>query len=186
MPFAASGIRLDEGMLLRAHKEAWKLAEMNPNSPLLMILNTTDPLERVKLAVSTKGLPEGELTDIVVDALTHQPIGAKHALAEWLFESKAVAKLSVVAADEAAKVYRELTCLQEIHESTAPQSLRHRIWQRIEQKLGVLAGEEEKAERLANMLSALFSSKQLKDPDDVDHALHAFSLTQDRLCGGVQ
>jgi hypothetical protein len=84
MPFAASGINLDEGMLLRAHKEAWKLADMNPNSPLLMILNTTDPLERVKLAVSAKGLPEGELTEIVVDALTNQPIGAKHALAPWI------------------------------------------------------------------------------------------------------
>ena len=185
MPFAASGINLDEGMLLRAHKEAWKLADMNPNSPLLMILNTTDPLERVKLAVSAKGLPEGELTEIVVDALTNQPIGAKHALAEWLFESKSVAKLSVVAADEAAKVYRELTCLQEIHESTTPNSSRHLIWQRIEQKLGVLTGGEEKAERLANMLSALFCSKQLKDPEDVDRALNAFSFTQARLFGEV-
>ena len=183
MPFAASGIQLDTGMLLRAHKEAWKLADMNPNSALLMILNTSDPLERVKLAVSSKGLPEGELTEIVVDALMNQPIGAKHALAEWLFESKSVSKLSVVAADEAAKVYRELTCLQEIHESTAPQSLRHRIWQRIEQKLGVLSGEDDKAERLANMLSALFSSKQLQAPEDVDRALDAFSLTQHRLLG---
>ena len=183
MPFAASGIILDEGMLLRAHKEAWKLADMNPNSPLLMILNTTDPLERVKLAVSAKGLPEGELTEIVVDALTNQPIGAKHALAEWLFESKSVAKLSVVAADEAAKVYRELTCLQEIHESTTPQSSRHLIWQRIEQKLGILTGEEDKAERLANMLSALFCSKQLNDPEDVDRALNAFSFTHARLLG---
>jgi len=148
-----------------------------------MILNTSDPLERVKLAVSSKGLPEGELTEIVVDALMNQPIGAKHALAEWLFESKSVSKLSVVAADEAAKVYRELTCLQEIHESTAPQSLRHRIWQRIEQKLGVLSGEDDKAERLANMLSALFSSKQLQAPEDVDRALDAFSLTQHRLLG---
>jgi MoxR-like ATPase len=183
MPFLASGIRLDDALLLRAHKEAWKLADMNPQSELLAILNTKDPLKRVKLAVTAKDLPEGELTEIVVDVLNNLPNGARHALAEWLFESQAVAKLSVVAADEAAKAYREIACLQQIHEQVHPQSLRHQIWKHIEQKLGRIEESTPSAERKANLLASLFSKKDLSSTQDVDRVIDSFVNTQAHLLG---
>jgi hypothetical protein len=183
MPHAASGMRLDEGKLLACHREAWRLAAAAPGDPLAKILSERDPVRRVKLALAARTLPEGELTTIVTDALAALPEGSRHALAEWLFESDAVATLSAVAADEAGRAYREVACLQEVAEQVMPNSMPHRIWKTIQARLGLLDPQARTSERIANLLTALFASRRLAHEDDVDAVLNAFMKTRSLLAG---
>lgn len=183
MPFAASGIRLNDAVLLVSHKEAWRMAAVEPDDPLGSILAERDPLKRVQRALAATRLPEGELTTIVTDALNTLPDGARHALAEWLLESGAVERLSVVAADEAATAYRDVACLQEVHETVRPNSSRHKVWQVIQQRLGALDPQAPQAERQANLLASLFSRNVIAREAQVDEVLQSFVGTRERLHG---
>lgn len=86
MPFAAAGGKLEDAKLLACHREAWRQAAVRAEDPMSRILAERDPVARVKLALAATGLPDGELTTIVTDALASCPDGRRHALAEWLFE----------------------------------------------------------------------------------------------------
>jgi len=185
MPFAASGIRLNDSVLLACHKEAWRVAAVAPDDPMGAILGERDPLRRVQLALAATRLPEGELTTIIVDALSSMAEGARHALAEWLLESGAVERLSVVAADEAARAYRDVACLQEVYETVRPNSARHKVWKLIQQRLGSLDHDEPLAERQANLLASLFSRSVLAREEQVDEVLQAFLRTRERLHGAA-
>ena len=183
MPFTASGIRLNDSVLLASHREAWRMAAVSPDDPMGAILGERDPLKRVQRALTATQLPEGELTTIIIDALNTLAEGARHALAEWLLESGAVERLSVVAADEAARAYRDVACLQEVFENVRPNSPRHKVWKLIQQRLGALDPEEPRSERQANLLASLFSRSVLVREDQVDEVLQAFARTQERLHG---
>ncbi len=181
LPFEAAGQKVERPKLLACHKEAWRQAAASPDDPMTRILAHKDPVERVRLALAAEDLPEGELTAIVTDALAALPEGRRHALAEWLFESDAVGRLSVVAADEAARAYRELACLQEVHEQVTPNGQRHRAWKRIQERLGVLQPESPASDRVANLLTALFSSGRLDEETDIDRVLDSFLDTRRQL-----
>ena len=140
-------------------------------------------LQRVRLAMAAEQLPEGELTSIVTDALQALPEGRRHALAEWLFESDATRRLSVVAADDAARAYRELACLQEVHEQVTPNGHRHRLWKRIQERLGLLEPESPTSDRIANLLTSLFSDKRIDEEDEIDRILDGFFHTRAQLAG---
>jgi hypothetical protein len=68
-----------------ATARAWRQAAARAEDPMTRILAERDPVARVKLALAATGLPDGELTTIVTDALASCPDGRRHALAEWLF-----------------------------------------------------------------------------------------------------
>jgi MoxR-like ATPase len=165
MPFAAAGGKLEDAKLLACHREAWRQAAVRAEDPMSRILAERDPVARVKLALAATGLPDGELTTIVTDALASCPDGRRHALAEWLFEageggdggdggggaagtsgasgassaSSALARLSVVAAEAVAETVRDVLCVQEIHEQVQPNGQRHRTWKHLQHRLGALA-----------------------------------------------
>ncbi len=181
MPFAASGIRHDESKLLAAHREAWRLAAVKPDDPMSRILTERDPVRRVKLAVAATVLPDGELTAIVTDALAELPDGSRHALAEWLFESSAIERLSVVVADEASRTYREMACVQEVFEQTSKNSPRHKLWQAVEARLGSLDATNTADERTANLLAVLFAGKRIVSEDDIEPVLGRLAETRSRL-----
>ncbi len=183
MPFVASGRKFDDSRLLACHREAWRQAAARAEDPMSRILAERDPIVRVKLALAATGLPDGELTTIVTDALSAAGDGARHALAEWLFESGTLDRLSVVAADAVGETYRDVACVQEVCESVRPNSARHRIWKRLQQRLG---GQPETAttERQCNLLTALFSADRLSAEDDVDAVLQRYIATQTRLGTG--
>ena len=185
LPFAASGQKLDGGKLLACHREAWTLAAAKADDPMARILAERDPLARVHLALAATGLPDGELTTIVTDALHGLGDGTRHALAEWLFESGAVSRLSVVAAEAVAEVYRDVACVQDIIEQVTPNSTRHRVWQAIQRRLGSQPSSRV-VERQGNLLAALFASGRLQAETDVDAVLGRFAETRDRLFPGVQ
>jgi len=180
MPFAAAGHPFDDARLLVCHREAWRQAAACADDPMGRILAERDPIARVRLALAATGLPDGELTTIVTDALHGAADGARHALAEWLFDSGAVLRLSVVAADAVAEVYRDVACVQELTERVMPNGLRHRIWKTVQQRLGAEpAGAL--AERRGNLLAALFAANRLGAETDVDVVLQRYAHVQERL-----
>jgi hypothetical protein len=108
LPQRAQGIAVQESKLLAAHREAWRLANVQPNDPLKAILCTADPLERFRLAVASPGLPKGELSDVVADALAQLRPGAKDAAVGHLFETGAAGRLNAAVAEQAAGIYRNI------------------------------------------------------------------------------
>jgi len=188
MPFAAAGGKLDDAKLLACHREAWRQAAARAEDPMSRILAERDPVSRVRLALAATGLPDGELTTIVTDALASCPDGRRHALAEWLFgatggEGGALSRLSVVAADAVAETVREVLCVQEIHEQVQPNGPRHRIWKHLQQRLGSM--EPEAAERQGNLLAALFAAGRLQAVADVDVVLERYQGTRQELLGSM-
>ena len=203
MPFAAAGGKLENAMLLACHREAWRQAAVRAEDPMSRILTERDPVARVKLALAATGLPDGELTTIVTDALASCPDGRRHALAEWLFEggeevvtsaggtvghSAAMARLSVVAAEAVAETVRDVVCVQEIHEQVQPNGQRHRTWKHLQHRLGALAaaaspGQARAAERQGNLLATLFASGRIKAEADVDLVLERYRAGRRELFG---
>jgi MoxR-like ATPase len=203
MPFAAAGGRLDDAKLLACHREAWRQAAARAEDPMSRILAERDPVARVKLALSATGLPDGELTTIVTDALASCPDGRRHALAEWLFAgaapaegegsgdgsgSGAMARLSVVAAEAVAETVRDVACVQEIHEQVQPNGQRHRTWKHLQKRLAALDPTTSEAaaravERQGNLLAALFAAGTLKTEADVDLVLERYRAARLELFG---
>jgi hypothetical protein len=205
MPFAAAGGKLEDAKLLACHREAWRQAAVRAEDPMSRILAERDPVARVKLALAATGLPDGELTTIVTDALASCPDGRRHALAEWLFEggeggdggeggggssgaSSALARLSVVAAEAVAETVREVVCVQEIHEQVQPNGQRHRTWKHLQHRLGALAthaspDQARAAERQGNLLASLFASGRVKTEADVDLVLERYRSGRRELFG---
>jgi hypothetical protein len=161
----------------------WRAAAVQPDDPMADILAERDLVRRVQKALAASSLPEGELTTIVTDALAALPQGGRHALAEWLLEKGSLARLSVVAAEEAATLYRELACLQEVHETVRPNSTRHKIWKRVEKRLAMLNAQAPASEHKANMLAALFSRHAIDSEDAVDSILEAYEASRASLYG---
>lgn len=180
MPFAAAGQKFDHARLLACHREAWRQAAATADDPMGRILAERDPIARVRLALAATGLPDGELTTIVTDALTTAPDGARHALAEWLFEGGAITRLSVVAADAVAEVYRDVACVQEVAEQVQPNGLRHRIWRTLQQRLG-LEPATPLTERKGNLLTSLFAANRFGEEADVHAVLDRYVEVQGRL-----
>jgi hypothetical protein len=185
MPFAACGRRLDEAKLLAAHKEAWRLAAVRPDDPLACILTERDPLRRLRLALAAETLGREELATVVADCLTALPDGTRHAAALHLFETEAGARLNAVVLDEAAAVYREVACGQEVLESVRPGSARHQTWKRIEALLARLDPRSIEAQRTANLLTGLFAAGRLDDEEAVERVEAAWRAAQDAFAAGA-
>jgi MoxR-like ATPase len=180
MPFAAAGQKFDASRLLACHREAWRQAAARADDPMGRILAERDPIARVRLALAATGLPDGELTTVVTDALTATADGARHALAEWLFESGAVARLSVVAADAVAEIYRDVACVQQVSEQVSPNGQRHRVWKTLQQRLGTEPATA-LTERKGNLLASLFAANRLSVEEDVHAVLQRYADVQGRL-----
>ena len=198
MPFAAAGGRLQDAKLLACHREAWRQAAARAEDPMSRILAERDPVARVKLALAATGLPDGELTTIVTDALSTCPDGRRHALAEWLFGemdgtsigdgSGVLDRLSVVAADAVAETVRDVACVQEIHEQVQPNGQRHRTWKHLQKRLAELdptpSPQAARAvQRQGNLLAALFAAGRLKVEADVDLVLERYQAARQELFG---
>ena len=183
LPMRACGQNVPASALLAAHREAWRLACVEPGSPLLAILTATDPIRRVKLALRCEELDEGELTTLIVDAMSALPPGASHALAEWLLESPHARGLSVLAADECGQRYRSLIALDPLDIATRSGTAQWKLWKALEPRLARLDPSLTSDARLANLLIHLFKSETLKSADEADAVIEAYRHTRERLTG---
>ena len=178
LPLAASGLPVPAGALLASHREAWRMAAVAPGDPLNAVLTERDPARRVQLALRCSTLDEGELTTIVVDALAQLPAGAAHALAEWLVEGEALARLSLVAADEAGARYRVLVAPHPLDLATRPGSAEWRLWKGLEPLLARLDPYDAVDQRLANLLVDCFRTGSLVQAEDALLVAEAYRDTR--------
>lgn len=174
LPLAACGQPVQAGTLLASHREAWRLAAVAPDDPLAAVLTERDPARRVQLALRCGGLEDGELTAIVVDALAQLPPGASHALAEWLLETGALPRLSVVAADEAGARYRALVAPDPLEVRTRMGSPRWRVWKGLEPRLARLDPSDPIDLRLANLIVHLFRTGALVEDLQAEAVVDAY------------
>jgi MoxR-like ATPase len=181
LPQRAEGIPVSDTTLLAAHREAWKLAAIRPDDPLRAILLTADPVDRLRLAVQAQGLPKGEFSGIIADALARLPAGAREAAIVHLFESDGVGRLNAAVAEQAAQLYSSIAVFPEFSETLHASSPRFRTWGRIKDLLSRLdptvAGDQQRA----NALAAAFARQELATPEDAEAAFEAYRVTDLRL-----
>ncbi len=177
LPQRAEGLAVSDVKVLAAHKEAIRAVKLAPGDPLRVILATTDPLERLKLAVVTTRLPKGEFSSVVADALAQLPVGAREAAVVHLFETGAVGRLNAAVASQVGETYRDLATPPEFSEALHANHSRYRTWGRVKDLLSRLNPKDPRAHLHANAVAALFASKQLQTPEDADRAFSAFAST---------
>ena len=183
IPQRAQGIPIPETKLLGAHREAWRLAGVGRGDPLRAILTTADPVDRVRLAVASKGLGKGDFSTIIADAIAQLPPGAREAVIVHLFETDAVGRLTAAIAEQVAAIYADLATPMSFSETLHASRPRFATWSRVKDILSRLDPGEERSHLAANALACCFARKLLEHPDDADRAFGAWVQTDGRLTG---
>ena len=181
LPQRAQGIPVPEVKLLAAHRDAWRLANVNPNDPLKAILCSANPLERFRLAVATTALTKSEFSQVVADSLAQLPHGARDAAILHLFETGAVGRLNAAIAGQAGEVYRDIATPPTFSETIHASNSRFSTWATIKDLLSRLNPQDERAHLRANALAAAFSRRDLATPGDAKKAFQAFNRTDTQL-----
>ena len=181
LPQRAQGIAVPEVKLLAAHRDAWRLANINPGDPLKAILCAADPVERFRLAVAAPSLPKGEFSRVIADSLAQLPRGAREAAIVHLFETGAVGRLNAAVAGQAAEVYRDVATPPNFSETVHASNSRFQTWSKVKDLLSRLDPAEPRSHLRANALAAAFSRKELSTPVDAEEAFHAFDKTESQL-----
>lgn len=181
LPQRAQGIAVPTVKLLAAHRDAWRIANIQPNDPLKAILCAADSTERFRLAVATPTLAKGEFSRVVADSLAQLPAGAREAAIVHLFETGAVGRLNAAVAAQAAMVYRDVATPPNFSESIYASHPRFQTWGRIKDLLSRLDPNDPREHLRANALAAAFAHQELATPVDAEKAFEAFSATDVRL-----
>ncbi len=186
LPLKACGLNQPDGKLLAIHREAWHLACIRASALQEKLLLELDPVKRLLTLASVPqaeraGLPDGELTTIVIDSLKSARPGERHAIAEWLFDSGLVNELALVAVDELAQCYRATVCTQTYSESVRIGSTRQALWRKITERLELLDGSILLAERVSNVVVDCFRKKYIKDEADITKTIEAFLCARNRI-----
>ncbi|MGO9265315.1 MAG: AAA family ATPase [Candidatus Binataceae bacterium] len=183
LPHRAEGRKIAETALLAAHKEAWRLAEVKADDPLKAILMTTDPIDRVRIAIATHQLRKTDFSGIVADALVQLPPGASAALVVHLFETGAAGRLTAAVAEQAAELYRDIASPLQFSLSLYASHPRYAAWQRLKNILSRLDPDNPRAHLCANALVALYAREKLPTAEATEEALQEFRRADARLAG---
>ncbi len=183
LPHRATELRVDPIKVLSAHREAWSLAKLDQHDPLRIVLLEPDPLRKALQAMQISSISAPDFSTIIADSLASLPNGARHALAAELFESGAAGRLVAAVADECGELYGLLVKPQGVKEQVPARSVRHRVWQSIEQKLAAAPVGDSDTPMLTNLLVALFVSEELSTETDVDTVESAWRSTRDQAKG---
>lgn len=176
MPLRAQGRAVDPRKLFAAHKSAVGLAKLDPDSALHLLISTRDPLQRLRLAMTTTGLSRSDLSDVVADTLAELPDGALEAASVCLFESGLAERLNAAVAGQFAETYRELLAGVRINEVFASTSMPYRVWQRAEELIATLDPSDPRSHLHANAVARLFKRKPPGlDLERIEKAFHAFA-----------
>ena len=181
LPQRAQGIAVPEMKLLAAHRDAWRMANVNPGDPLKAILCAADPVERFRLAIATPVLSKGEFSRVIADSLAQLPSGARESAIVHLFETGAVGRLNAAVAGQAAEVYRDVATPPNFSETVHASNSRFQTWSKLKDLLSRLDPAEPRSHLRANALAAAFSRRELATPGDAEQAFQAFEKTESLL-----
>jgi MoxR-like ATPase len=171
LPQRATGETIPAHKLLPSHREAWKVAEIGPSSPMAALLSETDLVRRAMLATRIAKLKKSEFSEVITDCLTQLPAGARHAVAAELFESGSAGRLVAAAASQCAEWYAPIAAPTEIRETVHANGIRHRIWQRVVRRVSELDPASTETAPATNLLTGLFAAGQFALENDVDCVL---------------
>jgi hypothetical protein len=175
MPQRAEGIKVPEVKLLAAHKEVLRAVKLAPDDPLRAILATTDPLQRLRVAVRATRLPKGEFSRVAADVLAQLPPGAREAAVVHLFETGTVGRLNAAVASQMGEVYRDIAAAPKFTETLHSGHHRYRAWGRVKDLLARLDPADPRAHLQANAMASLYVRKQLQTPEDAEQAFNAYA-----------
>jgi MoxR-like ATPase len=181
LPQRAQGIAVPEIKILAAHKEAVRLMTANANDPLRAILLTTDPVQRLRVAVCATSLPKSEFSRVVADTLAELPPGAREAGVIHLFETGSVGRLVASVASDAGETYSAIAAPKPFSETVHASQPRLQIWKRITTLLAKLNPADARAHLQANALASLFARKALHSPEDAERAFRQFEIADKAL-----
>jgi len=183
LPHRAEGRKIAETALLAAHKEAWRLAGVKADDPLKAILMTTDPIDRVRIAIATQKLRKTDFSGVVADALVQLPPGASAALVVHLFETGAAGRLTAAVAEQAAELYRDIASPLQFSLSLYASHPRYAAWQRLKDILSRFDPNNPRAHLCANALVALYAREKLHTAEATEEAVQEFRRADARLAG---
>lgn len=185
IPQQAQGRDVPVMKLKTAHREAMKIATLDPADPLRLVLATTDPLRRLEVACGASWDSRAtEFSNVVIDALAELRPGARDAAAAYIVESGHLGRLNSAVASQVGEIYRRLAVTQKVDDPVHTSSKAWKTWGRMKEVLATLDPESARDRRCANALVALFVESTLKTPEDVD-AAHGRFLTVSEVLGAV-
>ena len=160
LPQRATELPVDPIKVLSVHREAWSLAKLDPHDPLRVVLLEPDPLRKALQAMRIESISGADFSSLIADSLASLPNGARHALAAGLFEFGT--------ADQCGELYGLVVKPRKLEQRVHTGSLRYQVWKRIERKLVAAPDNDPDTPLLANLLIALFMSRELAAETEVD------------------
>ena len=181
LPHRALGVVVPEIKLLSAHKEAMHLIKLAANDPLKVILCTKDPVEKIRLSISAPSITKSAFSQVIADALSQLPLGAREAAVVHLFETGAVGRLNAAVASQAGDVYKDIAIAPQFSETIHASNSRFQTWNRVKSLLAGLNPKEARHHLQANAIASLFAQKKLATPEDATKASEYFVQTDKAL-----
>lgn len=185
IPQPAQGCDVPVMKLKTAHREAMKIATLDPADPLRLVLATADPLRRLEIACSASWESRAtEFSNVVIDVLADLRPGARDAAAAYIVEAGHIGRLNPAVASQVAEMYRRLAVTQKLDTPAHTSSQEWKTWGRMKDVLAQLDPASARDHRCANALVALFVERTLRTPEDVD-AAHGRFLTVSDVFGAL-
>ncbi len=181
LPHRALGVVVSEIKLLSAHKEAMHLIKLATNDPLKVILCTKDPVEKIRLSISAHSITKSAFSQVIGDALSQLPLGAREAAVVHLFETGAVGRLNAAVASQAGDLYKDIAVAPQFSETIHASNSRFQTWNRVKSLLAGLNPKEARHHLQANAIASLFAQKKLATPEDATKASEYFVQTDKAL-----
>jgi MoxR-like ATPase len=174
LPQRAEGRPVDEGRLLLAHREAFKAAGLDEDDTRRRLIIEPDPVTRLIKAVWTKGLTVEEMTGFVADGLAEAPLGARHALADFVIRSPGAGWLAAAVAEDVAALHGMSVVAQRLEMPMRPGGPTHDVWQEVAEtatRLDLTVPEDAMA---VNLLFGLYRAKKFDSPGAVSKTLESW------------
>jgi len=183
LPHAACGLKISRVKILAAHKEAYAAVSMHPDDPRTQLLVSSDPVERVAIALTTPSLSKQEFSGIIADAVTELPPGARHAVAVRLFESDDSSRLLAAVAGQLLELYAAAAEPTVIRTWINARTKQFDVWKKLEYTLAGLPRTDRLTPLLTNLLAQLFGDGEIQTKEDIEKIIGRFKDTDNRLRG---
>ena len=170
LPQRAQGIRIPDGKLLAAHRDAWKIAQLSEADPRRMLAAESDHVRRALLALLLTQSTDAEASAHVADALAHCKSGAREAFALHLIEHAAIGRVHVAVAEQIAELTATTQREQTFNTSIAAGSTRHAVGMHVECFLASLVQSDEHG-LLRNLVISLYARDEKQTIKSIDRAI---------------
>lgn len=183
IPQRAEGVKIDRARLLLAHNNAWKTVNMSKLDPRRMLASERCPIRRAIRAVRIAQLSRIELSAYVADGLAEAGLGGRHALAAFVINSPAAARLNAAVAEQVAELYAITVVAQVAVKNVRHDRPDHEAWKQIVKFLAACTPHHTETIAITNLLFSLFANGGIADPAGLEKVLDSWRGVR-LLCEG--